>query len=103
MIVFSVLMFCLGVIWPVEGMPPIMRFISNFTPLTHVVEAMRCVVSRGMSTVLLNRNSIGDGLICSLDIRLFQSMAWIRCFRCVELWFLCISGDSLCSSEIDVL
>jgi ABC-type polysaccharide/polyol phosphate export permease len=37
----------LGVIWPVEGMPPIMRFLSNFTPLTHVVEAMRCIVSRG--------------------------------------------------------
>jgi hypothetical protein len=37
-----------GVIWPVEGMPPIMRFLSNFTPLTHVVEAMRCIVSRGI-------------------------------------------------------
>ncbi|CAF4089811.1 unnamed protein product, partial [Adineta steineri] len=35
-----------GVIWPAEGMPPIMRFLSNFTPLTHVVEAMRCIVSR---------------------------------------------------------
>ncbi|CAF3754855.1 unnamed protein product [Rotaria socialis] len=35
-----------GVIWPLEGMPPVMRFISNFTPLTHVVEAMRCIVSR---------------------------------------------------------
>lgn len=80
-----------------------MRFISNFTPLTHIVEAMRCVVSRGMSIVFLNRNCIDDGLICSLDISLFQSMAWIRCFRCMDMRLLCISGDSLCSSKIDVL
>lgn len=36
-----------GVIWPVEGMPKAMRFISNFTPLTHTVDAMRCIASRG--------------------------------------------------------
>ena len=39
-----------GVIWPVEGMPPIMKFLSNFTPLTHTVEAMRCIVSRGSTS-----------------------------------------------------
>lgn len=44
---FIIITLCLGVIWPAEGMPPIMRFLSNFTPLTHVVEAMRCIVSRG--------------------------------------------------------
>ncbi|CAF2587733.1 unnamed protein product [Rotaria sp. Silwood2] len=31
-----------GIIWPLEGMPSAMRFLSNFTPLTHSVEAMRC-------------------------------------------------------------
>ncbi|CAF0811762.1 unnamed protein product [Rotaria sordida] len=35
-----------GIIWPLEGMPSIMRFLSNFTPLTHSVEAMRCIASR---------------------------------------------------------
>lgn len=40
-----------GVIWPAEGMPPIMLFLSNFTPLTHVVEAMRCIVSRGWTLI----------------------------------------------------
>jgi len=40
-----------GVIWPAEGMPPVMRFLSNFTPLTHVVEAMRCIVSRAWTLV----------------------------------------------------
>jgi len=51
---FCVILISLGVIWPAEGMPPIMRFLSNFTPLTHVVEAMRCIVSRGMRTIFLN-------------------------------------------------
>ncbi len=43
-----------GVIWPVEGMPKVMRFISNFTPLTHSVAAIRCIASRGK----LNKNLI---------------------------------------------
>jgi len=43
--------FSSGVIWPAEGMPPIMLFLSNFTPLTHVVEAMRCIVSRGWTLI----------------------------------------------------
>ncbi|CAF3243491.1 unnamed protein product, partial [Rotaria sp. Silwood2] len=40
-----------GVIWPLEGMPPVMLFLSNFTPLTHVVDAMRCIVSRAWTLV----------------------------------------------------
>jgi hypothetical protein len=40
-----------GVIWPVEGMPPVMRLLSNFTPLTHTVESMRCIVSRGKEMI----------------------------------------------------
>ncbi|CAF1059337.1 unnamed protein product [Rotaria sp. Silwood1] len=46
--VFPVLI-CSGIIWPLEGMPSIMRFISNFTPLTHTVEAMRCIAARSWS------------------------------------------------------
>ncbi|CAF1123969.1 unnamed protein product [Rotaria sp. Silwood1] len=38
-----------GVIWPLEGMPSVMRFLSNFTPLTHSVEAMRCIAARSWS------------------------------------------------------
>ncbi|CAF1279196.1 unnamed protein product, partial [Didymodactylos carnosus] len=40
-----------GVIWPLEGMPHIMRVLSNFTPLTHTVEAMRCIVSKAWTIV----------------------------------------------------
>ena len=36
-----------GVIWPLEGMPTVMLWFSKFTPVTHTIEAMRCVVSRG--------------------------------------------------------
>ncbi|CAF4035754.1 unnamed protein product, partial [Rotaria sordida] len=46
--VFPVLI-CSGIIWPLEGMPPVMRFISNLTPLTHTVEAMRCIAARSWS------------------------------------------------------
>ncbi|CAF4912728.1 unnamed protein product [Rotaria sp. Silwood1] len=38
-----------GVIWPLEGMPSAMRFLSNFSPLTHPIEAMRCTAARGWS------------------------------------------------------
>lgn len=57
-------------IWPAEGMPPIMRFLSNFTPLTHVVEAMRCIVSRGKEKYKNNKNKIIH-LYFSMDISLF--------------------------------
>ncbi|CAF0918390.1 unnamed protein product [Adineta steineri] len=36
-----------GILWPVEGMPSAMHFISRFTPLTYAVEAIRCIASRG--------------------------------------------------------
>ncbi|CAF3657840.1 unnamed protein product [Rotaria sp. Silwood1] len=37
-----------GVIWPLEGMPSAMRFLSNFSPVTHPIEAMRCIAARGV-------------------------------------------------------
>ncbi|CAF5063957.1 unnamed protein product [Rotaria sp. Silwood1] len=46
--IFPVLI-CSGIMWPLEGMPSLMRYISNFTPLTHTVEAMRCIAARSRS------------------------------------------------------
>ncbi|CAF3709874.1 unnamed protein product [Rotaria sp. Silwood1] len=46
--IFPVLI-CSGIMWPLEGMPSVMRYISNFTPLTHTVEAMRCIAARSWS------------------------------------------------------
>ncbi|CAF3076061.1 unnamed protein product, partial [Rotaria sp. Silwood2] len=45
--VFPVLI-CSGIMWPLEGMPPVMRFVSNFTPLTQTVEAIRCIAGRSI-------------------------------------------------------
>lgn len=63
-------------IWPAEGMPPIMRFLSNFTPLTHVVEAMRCIVSRGIDhkhNFIIKKNSF------------FFILAWTLVY--FKVWF----------------
>lgn len=51
-----------GVIWPLEGMPTIMLWFSKFTPVTHTIEAMRCVVSRGewrFSPAKTKKSSLG--------------------------------------------
>ncbi len=36
-----------GVIWPIESMPPIIRPVSYFIPLTYAAEALRSVMIRG--------------------------------------------------------
>ena len=37
----------LGIIWPVEGMPKFLRYISYALPTTHAAEAMRSIIGRG--------------------------------------------------------
>lgn len=49
-----------GIIWPVEGMPNWVRLLTNFSPLTHTAEAMRCVASRGWG---ITHFSVWFGLI----------------------------------------
>ncbi len=36
-----------GIIWPLEGMPGVVRYFSYVSPLTYSAEAMRSVTSRG--------------------------------------------------------
>jgi len=36
-----------GVIWPIESMPPIIRPVSYFIPLTYAADALRSVMIRG--------------------------------------------------------
>lgn len=46
--------FCfVGIIWPLEAIPEWLRYISICLPQTYAAEAMRCVLSRGMSFVFL--------------------------------------------------
>jgi ABC-type multidrug transport system permease subunit len=41
-----IVMLC-GIIWPIEGMHPVMRVISIFLPLTYSTESMRSILQRG--------------------------------------------------------
>ena len=40
--------YCLGVIWPVEGLPSGIRWVANIMPITYAVIAVKGVVSKGM-------------------------------------------------------
>ena len=40
--------YCVGVFWPLEGLPSGIRWISNFMPITYGVIALKGVVSKGM-------------------------------------------------------
>jgi ABC-type multidrug transport system permease subunit len=56
-----------GIIWPLNGMPQFMQYVSYVSPLTYSAEAMRAIMSRGWSityaTVWLG---IGTSLAWSL-------------------------------------
>ena len=38
---------CIGVMWPLEGMPTILRYFSYTLPVTYPAEAMRAIMGRG--------------------------------------------------------
>lgn len=40
-----------GVIWPIEGMPLVLRYISTFLPLTLATTSLRAMMTRGWSLV----------------------------------------------------
>lgn len=40
-----------GVIWPIEGMPTVLRYISTFLPLTLATTSLRSILTRGWSIV----------------------------------------------------
>lgn len=42
---------CTGVIWPIEGMPCVLRYISLGLPLTMATTSLRSMLSRGWSIV----------------------------------------------------
>lgn len=40
-----------GVIWPIEGMPTILRYIALFLPLTMATTSLRSILTRGWNIV----------------------------------------------------
>ena len=41
----------LGVLWPLEGLPQGIRWVSNLMPVTYAVIAVKAVVSKGITAL----------------------------------------------------
>lgn len=54
-----IVMLC-GIIWPIEGMYPILQFASTFLPLTKSTESLRSILQRGWN---LHQPSVYNGFI----------------------------------------
>lgn len=68
-----------GVLWPLEGMSVYLRYLSRFLPLTHAIDALRCIFARGWGIekhevylgVLVNFGwIIGLLVVCLMIIRI---------------------------------
>jgi len=64
-----------GILWPVEGMPVLLRTISKFLPNTLSCQAMRDIMLRGWG---IEREEVYLGVVSScVWITLFLSLSWI--------------------------
>ncbi|XP_039314799.1 ABC transporter G family member 23 isoform X2 [Solenopsis invicta] len=66
-----------GVIWPVEGMPTILRYISQGLPLTMATTALRSMLTRGWS---ITEPNVYNGYI--------STIIWIVLFLTISLMVL---------------
>ncbi|XP_043268135.1 ABC transporter G family member 23 isoform X2 [Venturia canescens] len=67
-----IVMLC-GIIWPVEGMHPVLRYISFVLPLTKSTESIRAMLARGWT---INEPTVYHGFIATLIwIMIFQTIA----------------------------
>lgn len=63
-----------GVIWPIEGMPTILRYISTFLPLTLATTSLRSMMTRGWG---LSEPDVYYGFIATI--------IWIGAFLTISL------------------
>lgn len=63
-----------GVIWPVEGMPIVLRYISMGLPLTMATSALRSMLTRGWD---IDEPDVYNGFIATV--------AWIAIFLSISL------------------
>ncbi|XP_044021035.1 ABC transporter G family member 20-like isoform X2 [Aphidius gifuensis] len=68
-----IVMLC-GIIWPVEGMHPILRAISFFLPLTKSTESIRAMLARGWG---MSEPAVYEGFI--------STFVWIIVFQTVAI------------------
>lgn len=66
-----------GVIWPIEGMPTILRYISIFLPLTMATTSLRAMLTRGWDIV---ETDVYMGFI--------STIVWIALFLTISLLVL---------------
>ncbi|XP_037028450.1 ABC transporter G family member 20-like [Bradysia coprophila] len=71
---FYPIMLLSGVVWPIEGMPLILRYISYFLPLTQATTAFRSVLARGWG-------------LCEPEVYLgyISTVSWIILFLVITL------------------
>lgn len=66
-----------GVIWPIEGMPTALRYISTFLPLTLATTSLRSIMTRGWN---MSEPDVYFGFI--------STMVWIAIFLTISLLVL---------------
>ncbi|XP_071625773.1 ABC transporter G family member 23 [Temnothorax longispinosus] len=67
-----IVMLC-GIIWPIEGMHPLLKYISFLLPLTKSTESMRLIMARGWS---ISEPAVYYGFIATfIWISIFMSLA----------------------------
>ncbi|KAI2474056.1 ATP binding cassette (ABC) protein subfamily H member [Diabrotica virgifera virgifera] len=66
-----------GVIWPIEGMPTVLRYISTFLPLTLATTSLRSMMTRGWS---IGEPDVYYGFIATI--------VWIVLFLTISLLVL---------------
>jgi len=70
---FLPLVMLCGIIWPVEGMHPVLRYISFVLPLTKSTESMRAMLGRGWP---ISDPVVYNGFIATfIWISIFMSIA----------------------------
>lgn len=68
-----IVMLC-GIIWPIEGMHPVLKYISYVLPLTKSTESFRSMLARGWS---ITEPSVYEGFIATF--------AWIIAFQTLAI------------------
>lgn len=63
-----------GMLWPTEAMPTYLRYLSNLTPQTYAMQALRNVLGRGWG---IERHEVYLGVV--------SSICWIFGFLCLCL------------------
>ncbi|XP_014615605.1 PREDICTED: ABC transporter G family member 20 [Polistes canadensis] len=66
-----------GVIWPIEGMPTVLRYVSQGLPLTMATTALRSMLTRGWS---ISEPDVYNGFI--------STIAWIVVFLTISMLVL---------------